>query len=124
MLEQYFKSVFEQDEAAVVLCDINHKIVYMNPAAAERYAQSGGYNLVGTSLMGCHNERSNEMICRVVEWFKESADHNKIYTFHNEKENKDVYMIALRDDDKNLIGYYERHMYRKRESGKLYDFSD
>ena len=122
-MEDYYKSVFEQDEAAVVLCDLNHNIVYMNPAAANRYAKSGGYDLVGKSLMGCHNEKSNEMIYKVVDWFKESPDHNKIYTFYNEKENKDVYMIALRDGDKNLIGYYERHMYRNRESGKMYDFS-
>lgn len=88
-----------------------------------RYAQNGGYELVGKSLMGCHNARSNEMICKVVEWFRESPDHNRIYTFYNEKENKDVYMIALRDDTKKLIGYYERRMYRNRESGKLYDFS-
>lgn len=30
----YFKSVLEQDEAAIVLCDLEHTIVYMNPAAA------------------------------------------------------------------------------------------
>ncbi|MCQ2483641.1 MAG: PAS domain-containing protein [Clostridia bacterium] len=123
LTEDFFRSVLEQDEAAVVLCDLNHTIVYMNRAAASRYAKSGGYDLVGKSLMGCHNDKSNEMINRVVDWFKESQDHNKIYTFYNEKENKDVYMIALRDDDKNLIGYYERHMYRNRESGALYDFS-
>lgn len=123
VMEDFYKSVLEQDEAAVVLCDLNHIIVYMNSAAANRYAKSGGYDLVGKSLMGCHNEKSNEMIYKVVDWFKESPDHNKIYTFYNEKENKDVYMIALRDGDKKLIGYYERHMYRNRESGKLYDFS-
>lgn len=123
LMEEFYKSVLEQDEAAVVLCDLNHIIVYMNPAAAGRYAKSGGYELVGKSLMGCHNEKSNEMIYKVVDWFKESPEHNKIYTFYNEKENKDVYMIALRDADKKLIGYYERHMYRNRESGKLYDFS-
>lgn len=121
-MEDFFRSVLEQDEAAVVLCDLNHTIVYMNPSAAGRYANSGGYNLVGSSLMGCHNDRANEMIYKVVDWFKESPEHNKIYTFYNENENKDVYMIALRDSEKNLIGYYERHMYRNRESGNLYDF--
>lgn len=122
LMEDFYKSVLEQDEAAVVLCDLNHIIVYMNSAAACRYAKSGGYDLVGKSLMGCHNEKSNEMIYKVVDWFKESTENNKVYTFYNEKENKDVYMVALRDRDKNLIGYYERHMYRNRESGKLYDF--
>lgn len=30
-------------------------------------------------------------------------------------------MIALRDDSGELIGYYEKHEYRERETGKLYD---
>lgn len=27
------------------------------------------------------------------------------------KENKDVYIVALRDESKTLIGYYEKHEY-------------
>ena len=40
----------------------------------------------------------------------------------DDKENKDVYMIALRDDDGTLIGYYEKHEYRDMETMSLYDF--
>ncbi len=116
-----FKSVLEADRSAVVLCDLEHTIVYMNPAAKARYANSGGAALVGRSLMDCHNERSRGIIARVVEWFRASADNNLVYTFHNEKENKDVYMVALRNDDGDLIGYYEKHEYRNRETMKLYD---
>lgn len=57
-LNPYFKSVLEQDTAAIVLCDLNHTIVYM---------------------------------------------------------------VALRDDAGKLIGYYEKHEYRNRETMKLYD---
>lgn len=39
---------------------------------------------------------------------------------HNDKENKDVYTVALRDDDGKLIGYYEKHEYRNRETVGLY----
>ena len=39
---------------------------------------------------------------------------------YNEKQNKDVYMVALRKEGK-LIGYYEKHEYRDRETMKLYD---
>ena len=46
-----------------------------------------------------------------------------IYTFHNEKQNKDVYMVALRDSEQKLIGYYEKHEYRDRETAKRYDFT-
>lgn len=116
-----FKSVLEADRAAVVLCDLDHIIVYMNPAAKERYAASGGAALVGKSLMDCHSERSRGVIVRVVDWFRASRDHNIVYTFYNAKENKDVYMVALRDDAGELIGYYEKHEYRNRETMQLYD---
>ena len=95
----------------------------MNPAAVERYTKRGGAELVGRSLLDCHTERSNEKIKKVVAWFEESVDHNRIYTFYNEKENKDVYMVALRDEAGNLIGYYEKHEYRSRETEELYKFT-
>ncbi len=121
-LAQYFKSIVDQDRCAVVICNPAHEIVYMNPTAIERYAKRGGAALVGQSLLDCHNAQSVEQIRKVVAWFAESADHNRIYTFRNEKENKDVYMVALRAEDGTLIGYYEKHEYRDVETCELYDF--
>lgn len=121
-LSKYFKSIVEQDRCAVVICNTKHEIIYMNPAAIARYGKSGGEKLIGSSLLNCHNEKSNEMIKKTVEWFKKSTDNNIVYTYRNEKENKDVYMVALRDDDGTLIGYYEKHEYRNLETMKLYDF--
>lgn len=120
---KFFKSVLDQDQCAVVICNLEHEIIYMNPAATERYAKSGGAELVGKSLLDCHNARSVEMIEKVVAWFKESKAHDRVYTFRNEKENKDVYMIALRDEDGTLIGYYEKHEYRNVETGEMYCFN-
>ena len=120
-LSQYFKSIIDQDRCAVVICNLQHEILYMNPSAKARYAKSGGAQLVGKSLMGCHNEKSCEKIEKVIQWFEKDADNNIVYTFRNEKENKDVYMVALRDDDGKLIGYYEKHEYRTTETAKLYD---
>jgi PAS domain-containing protein len=120
-LEKLFKSVLEADREAVVLCGLDHTIVYMNPAAKERYKTWGGGALVGRSLLDCHTERSRELILRVVDWFKASREHGLVYTFHNREENKDVYMVALRDDGGELIGYYEKHEHRDPETMKLYD---
>lgn len=119
-LYEFFKSVIDMDTSAVVICDLSHQIVYMNPAAAERYSKRSGYDLVGKSLLDCHNKTSSEKIKQVVEWFGKSPDNNRVYTFYNEKENKDVYMIALRDGSGKLIGYYEKHEYRNRETMELY----
>ncbi len=119
---QFFKSMIDEDKAAVVVCNLEHEIIYMNPASCKNYEKYGGKNLLGRSLMACHNPKSREMIEKVLDWFKKSESNNRVYTYHNEKENKDVYMIALRDEEGNLIGYYEKHEHRNRETGKMYDF--
>ncbi len=118
---EYFKSIIDQDICPVVICNIEHEIIYINPAAAERYAKKGGYKLVGRSILDCHNENSNKKIKKVMEWFMKSPDNNRIFTFHNSKENKDIYMIALRNDKGELIGYYEKHEYRTLENAKAYE---
>lgn len=120
-LSQYFKSVIEQDGAPVVICDLNNTILYMNPAARERYKKHG--ELTGKSISDCHNADSNEKMRRVIEWFKADKSHNRVYTFRNDKENKDVYMTALRDERGELIGYYEKHEFRANETMEKYKLS-
>ena len=39
---EIFKSVLEQDRSPIVICDLNHKIIYMNPTAIKRYRQDHG----------------------------------------------------------------------------------
>ena len=120
-LYEVYKSVLESDRAAVVICNLEHEIIYMNPVAISRYEKWGGKALLGKSLLDCHNEQSREMIGKVVDWFKSSKDHNLVYTSYNQKENKDVYMVALRNAAGDLIAYYEKHEYRNRESMKIYE---
>lgn len=121
-LYPYLKSILEEDRCAVVICNLKHEIIYMNPGAKEQYVKWGGGELLGRNLLECHNDASREMIRKVVEWFQESGDHNRIYTSHNKKKNKDVYMVALREEDGTLIGYYEKHEYRNVETEPPYDF--
>lgn len=120
-LSIFFKSIVEQDICPIVICNLNHEIIYMNPSAAERYTKRGGYELIGKSLLSCHNEESNEKIKKVLEWFSESRENNRIFTCRIPKENKDVYMIALRDESGKLVGYYEKHEYRTAEKGTPYE---
>ena len=120
-LAPYFKSIVEQDRCAVVVCGVDHTILYLNPAAVRQYAKWGGAALAGKSLLDCHNAQSCKMIQKVVDWFGESAGNNCVYTHHNPKQNKDVYMVALRDDNARLIGYYEKHEYRTAETARPYD---
>lgn len=115
-LSKFLKSVLDADTAPVVICDLEHTVVYMNPASIARYHT----DLTGKSLKACHNAESGAKIDRVVAWFAESKDNNIVYTSRNDKENKDVYMVALRDEGGTLIGYYEQHEYRNRETKELY----
>ncbi len=119
-LTQYFKSIIDMDRCAVVICNLENEIIYMNPAAISRYGKRGGAALVGKNLLDCHNAQSKERMKEVLSWFLESREHNIVYTFYNEKENKDVYMVALRDEAGSLIGYYEKHEYRNRETEERY----
>ena len=115
----FMKSIVDQDRSAIVICNLKHEIIYMN--AVKNYEKWGGEKLLGQSLLKCHNEESREKIEQVLAWFAASTEHNIIYTFYNEKKNKDVYMVALRDEGE-LIGYYEKHEYRDSETMPLYDF--
>ncbi len=119
-LYPFLKSLADQDESPIVICDLAHTIVYMNPAACRRYAPYGGEKLLGGNLLRCHSKKAAEKIRQVLEWFACSRDHNRVYTFYNPEENKDVYMVALRNDAGELIGYYEKHAYRNRETAALY----
>ena len=46
-LSPFFRSVIDQDDMPVVICNTAHEIVYMNPAAEEHYADRGGRKLIG-----------------------------------------------------------------------------
>lgn len=116
MLNEMFKSIIDQDRAAVVICDTECKIVYMNPAAIAQYHG----DITGRDLRECHNSKSVDKIERVVEWFGKNRKNNIVFTHHNDKHNRDVYMIALRNSKGELIGFYEKHEYRTAEAAKPY----
>lgn len=118
----FFKSVIDQDRCAVVLCNLEHEIIYMNPAAIKNYEKRGGKELIGRSLLDCHNNESVQKIKEVINWFGLSTHNNIVYTCYNEKQNKDVYMVALRDGGK-LIGYYEKHEFRNKETSNMYEMN-
>ena len=70
-MSSFYRSILEQDRASVVICNLNHEIIYMNPQAIRSYEKRGGEKLIGRSLMECHNAESAEKIQKVIEWCKE-----------------------------------------------------
>lgn len=120
-LNALFKSLIDQDETPIVICDLEHTMVYLNPVAKAYYRKYSAEELTGKNVMFCHPPAAQKAIERVVEYFSADPSHNVVYTYHNDKVNKDVYMVALRDEEGKLIGYYEKHRFRSAETGKLYD---
>lgn len=119
-LNPFFKSIIDQDDTAIVICNLEHEIIYMNPKACEAQAKRGGAALIGRNLLACHSPESREKIHQVVAWFLADKSHNWVHTFFNEKQNKDGYMIALRDENGTLIGYYEKHEFRTKDETPFY----
>lgn len=122
-LSPYFKSILDQDPADIVICSLSHTILYMNPAAVKDYGKYGGAALLGRSVLDCHNPASREKIQRVADWFALDPGHNSVFTYHSSSKNMDVYMVALRDKDGALIGYYEKHEHRSPETRQPFDLA-
>lgn len=120
----FLKSVVDNDTDAVVVCDLSHTMCYLNPAAVKRYEKRGGAALIGKSVLDCHNEHSRRMIDLVIEWYQKDASHNVVFLGFQEKRQEDLYMIALRDEQGKLIGYYEKHACRTRDEAKPYNLFD
>lgn len=87
----------------VLVGDTEHKVVYMNKAAAAHY--TGGEKLMGTSLLDCHNENSQRIMVEVLDALRAGEDERLI----SENEKRRIYMRAIRDESGALVGYYERY---------------
>lgn len=88
----FYKSIIDQDRCAVVICNLEHEIIYMNPAAIENYSKRGGEKLIGQNLMDCHNAVSQEKIRQVVEWFAEAPEHNHFVKSEEHRHNHKDFM--------------------------------
>lgn len=85
-----------------VFVDSEHIIRFMNSAAISRYKE--GEALVGKSIFSCHNDASSEIIIEIFEKMKSGLTEEII----SDNEKHRVYMRAVRDENGNLSGYFER----------------
>jgi nitrogen-specific signal transduction histidine kinase len=87
----------------VLVGDTEHKVIYMNAAAASHY--TGGESLMGTSLLDCHNENSQKVMIEVLAALQAGEEERIIL----DRPDKRIYMRAVRDESGKLVGYYERY---------------
>lgn len=119
-IDKYLRAFVETDMNQIVICDTNHIIVYMNKVAIEKFSDLGGADLIGKSLMQYLGVETQSRIEAIVSWFSEFPDNNWVYTYRNEASQTDMYAVALRDENGNLIGYYEKRRSTFPETEELY----
>ncbi len=87
----------------LLFADTKHIIRYMNKAAAAHYER--GRDLIGTSLLDCHNAESQKTIQEIFRAMQHGLEERMI----TDNERHRIYMRAVRDEEENLLGYYERY---------------
>ena len=75
----------------------------MNRAAVEYYDE--GQELIGRSLLECHNERSQQMMVDILAAMHAGEEERLI----TDDEEHRIYMRAVRDQEGRVLGYYERY---------------
>ena len=88
----------------VLFADTEHVTRYMNKAAVAHYAEEGE-NLIGQSLLDCHNKRSQQMMVEILAGMHEGLEERLI----SDNEKHRIFMRAVRDTDGQVLGYYERY---------------
>ncbi len=87
----------------VLVADTGHTVVYMNSAAAAHYSE--GEALMGTSLLDCHNEHSQNVMIAVLAALQAGEEERLI----SDDDKRCIYMRAVRDGRGEVVGYYERY---------------
>ncbi len=87
----------------LIFVDYNHIIRYLNKPAKKKYAKYG--DVVGKSLLDCHNENS----CRLIKEGFATLQTGAEEVLLSDTPKSRYYIHAVRDEQGNLLGYYDRY---------------
>ena len=118
-LTDFFKGIVDSEEGPIVICNMDYRIIYLNPAAMDYY--KSGHTMQGKLLESFMNEELMSMVRMSVEWFKEGRDNNRVFAFHDNKKNLDMYILAIRNSSGDLIGFYGREESRTPDQSRPFD---
>jgi PAS domain-containing protein len=118
-MTEFFKGIVDTEEGPIVICDLDYKIIYINPTAEAHYKR--GSEMVGKHLELFLDEEMMSKVCMTLEWFKEDEKNNHVFALHDNAHNWDMYMLAIRNSGKKLIGFYGRLEKRTPDTSKEFD---
>jgi len=118
-LNDFFKAIIDTDDGPVVICNLDYRVIYANPAASKFYEKKA--SITGKLLETLMDAEMLSKVVMSVEWFKEDEENNKVFAFHDKCTNMDMYILAIRNKSGELIGFYGRREDRTPEQGKEFD---
>ncbi len=118
-MTEFFKGIVDTEEGPIVICDLDYKIIYVNPSAIEYYKKAG--EMTGKHLHTFLDEEMMSKVTMTLEWFKEDEKNNHVFALHDDVNNHDMYMLAIRNAKKKLIGFYGRVESRNPDTSKVFD---
>jgi len=101
--EDQLQALLDSVRDPILFADCEHRVRYMNPAAAKHYTE--GYGLLGSDLLDCHNEESQQMMVAILGKMRQGLEEELI----TDNEKQRIYMRAVRDEGGELFGYFERY---------------
>lgn len=78
---------------AVTVCNRDGQIIYMNEKSQRTFGKSGGEELVGKSMFPCHNQRSVDIIHRLM-----TNNESNAYTIEKNGIKKLIYQTPWHTD--------------------------
>ncbi len=103
--QDIYLSILNSIQTEIVFCDVNHKVLFINDYAKEKYKDS---NLkIGDSIFSCHKNGNSHKIIK-ESFSKLENGENKVFLYKSEKTGSDAYLIAIRDRNRDLLGYWEQ----------------
>jgi DUF438 domain-containing protein len=105
--EKMLSLILDSYPYPIVFVDCNHIIQYINKRAEFHYYRERGYcNLIGKLIFDCHHDpKSEDVIRSVVERLKNHA--GEVFLQVNAR-NEREYIVPVRDENGELVGYFER----------------
>ncbi|MFA5852600.1 MAG: hypothetical protein WC820_07865 [Spirochaetales bacterium] len=91
-------------DAAVSICDIDLKLLYMNRKSAAAFEASGGFSLIGKDLAGCHKPGSVEKMKEII-----ASGKPNVYTISKKGVKKLIWQGPW-EKDGNVAGLIEISM--------------
>lgn len=101
-----YEAILDSIHHRLVFVDNDHVIRYLNRAARQWFYQKRGFSeLVGQSIFDCHKPASRE---KLLELYARLQQGEEAVFVKITKENEKASMVAVRDEQGRLLGYFER----------------